>query len=77
MNVYDSKSQEFLAVWRNMHYEEINDLCLSPKVISLMKSRRIRFADHATLVEIWINTDFQSENLKEIVFLEDLDTDGV
>ena len=59
-----------------MHDEEIHDLCLS-KVIRLMKSSRIRFTDHATRVEIWITTDFGSENLKKIVFLEDLDTDGV
>jgi hypothetical protein len=60
-----------------MHNEEIHDLCLSPKVIRLMKSRRIRFADHVTRLEVWINTDFLSENLKQSVFLEDLDTDGV
>jgi len=75
-NVYESKRQQLIAAWRNVHVEEAHDSCL-PKVIRLMKSRRIRFADHVTRLEILINTDFRSENLKEIVFFEDLGTDGV
>ena len=51
-NVHESKTQELIAVWRNMHNEETHDLCLSPKVICLMKSRRMRFTDHVTGVEI-------------------------
>jgi hypothetical protein len=74
--VYESKRQQLIAAWRNVQGEEIHDLCF-PKVIRLMILRRIRFADHVTRLEILINTDFRSENLKEIVFFDDLVTDGV
>ena len=32
--------------WRKLHNEELNDLCCSPIIVRVKKSRRIRWAGH-------------------------------
>jgi hypothetical protein len=32
--------------WRKMHNEELRDLCSSLSIIRIMKSRRMKWADH-------------------------------
>jgi len=32
--------------WRKLHNEEHNDLCCSPNIVRLIKSRRMRWAGH-------------------------------
>jgi hypothetical protein len=32
--------------WRKLHNEELHNLCSSPSIIRMMKSRRIRLAGH-------------------------------
>jgi hypothetical protein len=38
-------SQE-LSTWKELHNEELHDLYSSPSIIRIMKSRRIRWAEH-------------------------------
>ena len=37
--------------WRKLHNEELNDLCSSPNIVRVMKSRRMRWAGHVARME--------------------------
>jgi hypothetical protein len=41
------KSDRVTGGWRKLHNEELRDLCSSPSVIRIIKSRRVRWAEHA------------------------------
>jgi hypothetical protein len=50
--VFGSKRDEITGEWRKLHNEELNDLYCSPKVLRVIKSRRMRWAGHgARMVE--------------------------
>ena len=36
--------------WRKLHNEELNDLYCSPNIVRVIKSRRMRWAEHMTLM---------------------------
>ena len=40
------KRKEIAAEWRKLHNEKLYDLFLSPYIIRVMRSRRIRWAGH-------------------------------
>jgi len=42
---------EVTGDWRKLHNEELNDLYCSPNVIGVMRSRRMRWADHVAREE--------------------------
>ena len=37
--------------WRRLHNEELRSLCRSPIIIRVIKSRRLRWADHVARME--------------------------
>jgi hypothetical protein len=39
---FGSKRGEVTGEWRKRHNEELNDLCSSPNIVPLIKSRRMR-----------------------------------
>jgi hypothetical protein len=44
--IFGPKRDEATGEWRRLHNEELNDLYLSPNIIRIIKSRRMRWAGH-------------------------------
>jgi hypothetical protein len=44
--IFGPKRDEVTGEWRKLHKEELNDLCCSPSIIRIMKSKRMRWAGH-------------------------------
>jgi hypothetical protein len=44
--IFGPKRDEVSGGWRKLHNEELHNLCSSPNIIRIMKSRRIRWAGH-------------------------------
>jgi hypothetical protein len=44
--IFGPKRDEEAGEWRKQHNEELNDLCSSPSIIRMIKSRRMRWAGH-------------------------------
>ena len=44
--IFGRKGNEVTEEWRKLHYEELNDLYSSPKIIRALKSRGMRWAGH-------------------------------
>jgi hypothetical protein len=40
------RKEEMIGGWRKMHNEELHNLCSSPSIIRMMKSRRINWSRH-------------------------------
>jgi hypothetical protein len=49
--IFGPKRDEVMGEWRKLHSEELHDLYSSPSVIRIVKSRRMRWADH--VVRTW------------------------
>jgi hypothetical protein len=47
--IFGPKGDEALGRWRKMHKEELRDVCSSPSIIRIIKSRRMRWAGHSPL----------------------------
>jgi hypothetical protein len=45
------KTDEVKGEWRKLHSEELNDLCSSPNIVRVIKSRRMRWAEHVPRME--------------------------
>jgi hypothetical protein len=43
--IFGPKRDEVTGEWRKLHNEELHDLYSSPRIIRIMKSRRMRWAD--------------------------------
>jgi hypothetical protein len=44
--IFGPKRDEVTKEWRKLHNEKLNDLCSSPNIIKMIKSRRIRWVGH-------------------------------
>jgi hypothetical protein len=44
--IFGSKRDEVTGKWRKLHNEELRDLYSSPSIITIIKSRRMRWAGH-------------------------------
>ena len=44
--IFGSKRDEVTGEWRKLYKEEVNDLYLSPNIVRVIKSRRMRWAGH-------------------------------
>jgi PAS domain-containing protein len=44
--IFGQKRDEVLGHWRKLHNEELHDLCSSPSIIRIIKSRKMRLAGH-------------------------------
>jgi hypothetical protein len=49
--IFGPKRDEVTGEWRKLHNEELHDLYSSPSIITIMKSRRMRWAGHARMGE--------------------------
>jgi hypothetical protein len=44
--IFGPKRNEVMGDWRKLHNEELHNLCSSPDMIRMIKSRRMRWAGH-------------------------------
>jgi hypothetical protein len=44
--IFRPKRDEVMGEWRKLHNKELNDLYSSPSIIRMIKSRRMRWAEH-------------------------------
>ena len=46
MGIFGPRNDEVTGEWRRLHNEALNDLYCSPKIVRVIKSRRMRWAGH-------------------------------
>jgi hypothetical protein len=44
--IFGLKRDKVMGEWRKLHNEELHDLYSSPSIITIIKSRRMRWAGH-------------------------------
>jgi hypothetical protein len=44
--IFGPKRDEATGEWRRLHNKQLHDLCSSPNIIRVIKSRRMRWAGH-------------------------------
>jgi hypothetical protein len=49
--IFGQKRDEVTREWRKLHNEELHDLYSSPRIIRIIKSRRMRWAGHVKRME--------------------------
>ena len=47
--IFGPRRDEVTGKWRKLHNEELNDLCSSPNIIRVFKSRRMRWTEHVEM----------------------------
>jgi hypothetical protein len=48
--IFGPKRDELTGEWRKLHNEERNNLYISPSIVWVIKSRRMRWAEHVARV---------------------------
>jgi len=48
--IFGPRMDEVTREWRRLHNEELNDVYSSPKIVRVIKSRRMRWAGHVARV---------------------------
>jgi len=75
--IFWPKRDEVAGEWRKLHNEELNDLCYSPDIMRVIKSRRMRWTGHVARVGRGdVYTGLWWGNLRERDHLEDLGVEG-
>jgi hypothetical protein len=75
--IFERKRDEVTGEWRKLHNVELHDLYCPPNIVRVIKSRRIRWAEHVTRRGRGeACTGFWWGNLRERDFLEDPSIDG-
>jgi len=75
--IFGPKREEVTRYWKKLHNEELNDLCSSPNIFRVIKSRRLRLARHVARMgrsEAYIG--FWWGNLRERDHLGDPGVEG-
>ena len=44
--IFGPKRNEVTGEWRKLHNDRLNDLCASPNIVRVIKSRRMRWSGH-------------------------------
>jgi hypothetical protein len=75
--IFRPKRDEATGEWRRLHNGELNDLYSSPSIIRVVKTRRMRWAEHvARMGKREMHTGFWWGDLMEGDHLEDRGVDG-
>jgi len=74
--IFGSKRDEVTGEWRKLRNEELNVLYCSPKIVRVIKSRRMRWAGGGGRGRAEVYTRFWWGNLRERDHLEDLGVEG-
>ena len=51
--IFGPKRDEVTEEWRKLHNEELNELYCSPKIVRVIKSRRMMWAGHVARMGEW------------------------
>jgi len=49
--IFGPRREEITTEWRKLHSDELNDLYSLPKIVPVIKLRRMRWAGHVTRME--------------------------
>jgi hypothetical protein len=64
--IFGPKRDELKGEWRKLHNEELRDLYSSPSIIRIIKSKRMRWANHvARMGRRGTRIDYWSESQRE------------
>jgi len=75
--LFGPKRDEVIREWKKLHDEELKDLYCSPRIIQVIKWRRMRSVGHVTCIGGGeVHTGFWWGNLRERDLLEDPGIDG-
>jgi hypothetical protein len=75
--IFGSKREEVIGGWRKLHNEELHNVYCSPSIITMIKSRRMRWAGNvARMGRRGMHIGFWWESQKERGHYEDLDVGG-